>query len=94
MSTTNRIIGFGAAAVLVILGIASLAVIGGGTGQVVAIVLIGLGCVLAVSLVFFEIGLSEDRDRAREQQAASRKPVMRSIRPRLDRTRGRRRRPR
>jgi hypothetical protein len=94
MSTTNRIIGFGAATALVILGIASLAVIGGGTGQVVAIGLIGLGCVLAVSLVFFEIGLSEDRDRAREQQAASRKPVMRSIRPRLDRTRRRRRRPR
>lgn len=94
MSTTNRIIGFGAATALVIVGIASLAVIGGGTGQVVAIVLIGLGCVLAVSLVFFEIGLSEDRDRAREQQAASRKPVTRSIRPRLDRTRGRRRRPR
>lgn len=94
MSTTNRIIGFGASAALVVLGIASLAVIGGVTGQVVAIVLIGLGCVLAISLVFFEIGLSEDRDRDREQQAATRKPVMRSIRPRLDRTRGRRRRPR
>ncbi|MFZ0042532.1 MAG: hypothetical protein WAK93_14565, partial [Solirubrobacteraceae bacterium] len=36
----------------------------GTLGGTLATVLIGLGLVLAVSLVFYEVGLTEDRDRA------------------------------
>ncbi len=34
-----------------------------------AIVLVGLGAVAATSLVFFEVGLSEDRERARARRS-------------------------
>jgi hypothetical protein len=52
------------AAVLVVVGFAVLAAGGGGvTTDAIAMVLIGVGAVLAVAAVFFEIGASEDRDR-------------------------------
>ena len=35
----------------------------GTTGTAIAIFLIGVGCVVAVSTVFWEIGRGEDRDR-------------------------------
>jgi hypothetical protein len=40
--------------------------VGGTTGEVLAIALMSLGFGGAVLLVFYEVGLSEDRDRARE----------------------------
>lgn len=91
MSRRSRLAWYGSAAMLVVLGAASAAVLGS-TGQVVAFVLIALGLVLATSLVFLEIGLSEDRDRARDQKAASRKRSTRRKPGRLDRSRGHRRR--
>jgi hypothetical protein len=52
------------AAALVVAGVAVLAAGGGGvTTDAIAMVLIGVGAVLAVATVFFEIGASEDRDR-------------------------------
>jgi hypothetical protein len=52
------------AAVLVVAGVVVLAAGGGGvTTDAIAMVLIGVGAVLAVAGVFFEIGASEDRDR-------------------------------
>ena len=45
---------------LVVAGAVCAAVIGGGTGQILALVFIGVGLVLATSLVFLEVGLSED----------------------------------
>jgi len=80
---------------LVIVGAGCAALIGGGTGEVLAMVLIGLGFVAATSLVFLEVGLSEDRERAREQaRRAPKHPERRRIRDRsrLDRMRGRPRR--
>jgi hypothetical protein len=67
----------------------------------VAIVLVGLGLVAAVSLVFYEVGLSEDHERMREEERARartgrRRPRDggRRLRPiaRLDRMRGQQRR--
>jgi hypothetical protein len=55
---------------------------------VLAIVLISLGAILVVSLVLFEVGLSEDRERARGAAADE----TQKRRPRLKRTRGERRR--
>jgi 4-hydroxybenzoate polyprenyltransferase len=52
------------ALVLVVAGVVVLA-LGGGetTTDAIAMVLIGVGAVLAIAGVFFEIGASEDRDR-------------------------------
>ncbi len=84
---------------MVLLGIVCALTIGGGAGQVVALVLVGIGLVLAVSLVFYEVGLSEDHERAREAERAraAGEPVRGSGRrlrplPRLDRMRGQQRR--
>jgi hypothetical protein len=100
MSKRSRILAFGAAAALVVLGAAGAAVFSGTLGQVVAFVLIGTGVVLATSLVFLEVGLSEDRQLAREQAAREKAERAREghgpregrRRPRLDRMRGRERR--
>jgi carbamate kinase len=52
------------ALVLVAAGVVVLAAGGGGvTTDAIAMVLIGVGAVLAVAVAFFEIGASEDRDR-------------------------------
>jgi hypothetical protein len=72
MTKESRITSFGAAAVLVVAGLVCLVAVGGGTGQILALGLIGLGLVLATSLVFLEVGLSEDRALARERKSRSR----------------------
>ena len=95
MSKRSRIASFGSAGLLVIAGAMCAALIGGGTGQALAMALIGLGFVAATSLVFLEVGLSEDRERAREQaRRAPKRTERRQVRdrPRLDRMRGRPRR--
>lgn len=94
MSRRQRVASFGAASLLVIAGTVCAAVIGGGTGEILALVLIGLGLVAATSLVFLEVGLSEDRERARERAPAAKRsrPRLAHDRPRLDRMRGRPRR--
>jgi len=95
MSKRSRISAFGCAGLLVVAGAVCAAVIGGGTGELAALVLIGLGFVAATSLVFLEVGLSEDRERARDRaRAAQGRSGRRGIRdrPRLDRMRGRPRR--
>ena len=69
MTTRERIIAFGTAGALVVAGIICAIVIGGLAGQLLTFVLIALGLCGAVLLVFYEIGLSEDQDRAREQRA-------------------------
>ncbi len=95
MSRHARVISFGSAAALVILGAVCAVVIGGGTGQILALVLIGIGLVLATSLVFLEVGLSEDRERARMRNSrASTRPAGTRLAPRptLGRSRGHRHR--
>jgi len=97
VSRRSRIVGFGSAGLLVLAGVACAAVLRGGLGEILALVLISLGCVEAVSLVFLEIGYSEDRERAREEAARQRKPrpparSARPVRRPLDRMRGRPRR--
>ncbi len=93
MSRRSRIVGFGSAGLLVLAGTVCAVVLSGGLGAILALVLIGLGFVEAVSLVFAEVGFSEDRERAREEAARRRKarPERPPRRP-LDRMRGRPRR--
>jgi hypothetical protein len=63
-----RILAFGTAAALVVAGAVCVAVIGGLLGQVLAIALITAGLGGALLLLFYEVGLSEDRERARERK--------------------------
>ena len=67
MGTRARILAYGAAALLTIGGVAA-AVAGGLVGQVLAIAGITLGLGGALLLLFYEVGLSEDRDIARRQR--------------------------
>jgi hypothetical protein len=90
MTRRSRITGFGSAAVLVLLGGVAAAAFNGTLGQVIAFVLIALGFVLATALAFYEVGLSEDRDRAREDATRTATRPGR-VRPRLARMRGERR---
>ena len=68
MSTRWRLRAYGPAALVVLAGGVVAAVSGSTTGQIVgyAIGTLGLGAI--VLLVFYEIGLSEDRDRAEEER--------------------------
>lgn len=95
MTPPARILWFGSAAALVAVGIACAAALSSTAGQVVGLTLIGFGCVLATGLVFFEVGLSEDRERARAERAAEKPrspPHKQQSTPRLERLRGSRRR--
>ena len=63
----------------------SAALVGGVTGEVLAIALITLGLGATVLLIFFEVGLSEERELAmdekrRRQRATDREPRRRSRR--------------
>jgi hypothetical protein len=71
MTRRSRVLSFGSAALLVVVGAVCAAIFSGTVGQVLAMVLIGLGLVLATGLVFLEVGLSEDKERAREAERAS-----------------------
>ncbi len=100
MSRRARVAGYGAAALLLLVGVACGVLVSGGTGPLLALSLVGLGLVALVSLVFMEVGLSEDRERGRLEAKAQAKAKAKA-RPaarrrlqgaRLDRMRGRRRR--
>ena len=94
MTTRGRIIGFGMAGVLVLAGIVCAIVVGGLIGQLLTFVLIAIGLCGAVLLVFYEIGLSEDHDRAREQrekEARASAAERKRVRPRSQPHRWRRR---
>ena len=105
MTKRSRIVGFGSAALLVVVGSVCTAALSGLASDL-ALGVMGLGVVLAASLVFLEVGFSEDRERAREQAArmeAARVErtgvergnagrVDRSRAARMERSRGRRRR--
>jgi len=80
MRRRNRLLSFGACALVLVLAAIAGPAIGGITGEAVAIALACIGGIAIVSLVFLEIGLSEDRERAatRGRDAA---PAKRRLRP-------------
>lgn len=71
MSTRGRVLSFGFAAALVIAGGVCAALVGGVTGEVLTIVLIGAGLAGALLLIFLEIGFDEERDLARDEERRS-----------------------
>jgi hypothetical protein len=68
MAPHSRILAFGSATVLVVAGAMCAAFVGGLTGQVLTIALVSAGLGGALLLVFLEVGLSEDRERAKDDE--------------------------
>ena len=68
MGFRTRLLAFGSAGAFVIAGAICAAVVPGLIGQLLTTVLMSLGFAGAVLLVFLEVGLSEDRQRAREDR--------------------------
>jgi hypothetical protein len=100
VSKRKRIVAVGSSGLLITAGVVCAVVIGGGTGETFALVLIGLGLVEMTSVVFLEVGLSEDRERdragkrgqAREPDSPIRSDRSPQARGRPDRMRSHRRR--
>jgi hypothetical protein len=63
-----RILAFSSAGLLVIAGVLCAGLVGGLAGQVLAIALISAGLGGALLLMFLDVGLSEDRQRARDEE--------------------------
>jgi hypothetical protein len=63
-----RVLAFGSAAALVVAGSICATLVSGLTGEVLAIALITLGLGAVVLLMFLEVGLSEERDLAKEEK--------------------------
>jgi hypothetical protein len=61
-------VAFGSAAAVAVIGGICAAVFPGLVGQLLALVLISVGLGAVVLLVFYEVGLSEDKERAAEQE--------------------------
>lgn len=76
MGPRLRIAAFGSAAALVLAGAACAVLVGGVTGEVLTIVLMSAGLAGALLLVFLEIGLGEERDRAREAKRRRQSPAL------------------
>jgi hypothetical protein len=84
VSPQARVLAFGSAAALVVAGSICAVLIGGSTGGVLAITLITLGLGAVLLLLFLEVGLSEEREYAREQKRRRRRATddERRVRPR------------
>jgi hypothetical protein len=89
MSRRWRMIGYGSAAALVAAGAACAVLVGGLAGELLVIGLVSLGLLVAVALVFLEIGFSEERELAREAESR-RARAKRAFDPRKGRWRKRR----
>jgi hypothetical protein len=68
VTSRSRILSFGSAGAVAVIGGICAAVFPGLTGQLLALVLISLGLGAVVLLLFYEVGLSEDKERAAEQE--------------------------
>jgi hypothetical protein len=82
MSPRNRFLSFGASALLVVISVLVALLVSGVTGEAVSIALGSLGLIAFVSLAFLEVGLSEDRARARENNDRRERTARPPMRPR------------
>ena len=73
MPKRRRILVYGGAVVLTLAGFGS-AALGSLAGQVVAIALVSAGLGGALLYAFYEVGVSEDRDRAEQERRRPRGP--------------------
>jgi hypothetical protein len=64
----TRTLRYGTAVAVALVGVACGVLIPGTAGGTAATVLVGIGLVGVVSLLFYEVGLTEDRDRERSRR--------------------------
>lgn len=83
MTARSRVLTYGTAGALAIAGVACVAAFDGLVAEVAAIALITLGLGAVVLLLFFEVGLSEDRERAEEERRRERPKRRQDGPPRL-----------
>ncbi len=72
MSRRTRTLRYGASITVALVGVACGALIPGTAGGTAATVLVGIGLVGVVSLIFYEVGLTEDRERAAQRDLGER----------------------
>jgi hypothetical protein len=72
VSRRTRILRYGASIAVALVGVACGALIPGSAGGTAATVLVGIGLVGVVSLIFYEVGLTEDRERAAQRDLGER----------------------
>jgi hypothetical protein len=72
VASRARVLAFGSAAALVVAGSICAVLVGGVTGEAIAIGTITLGLGAIVLLLFLEVGLSEERELAREEKRRQR----------------------
>jgi hypothetical protein len=72
MARRRRILVYGGAVLVTAAGFGS-AALGGLAGQVIAIALVSAGLGGALVYAFYEVGVSEDRDRAEEEEQRRRR---------------------
>ena len=65
VSRQTRTLRYGVSIAVALVGVACGALIPGTAGGTAATVLVGIGLVGVISLIFYEVGLTEDRDRER-----------------------------
>ncbi len=80
-----RTVAFGTATAMVVAGGACAALVGGIVGELLTIVLISIGLAGALLLVFLEVGLSEERQLARDQEQRRRRAIGARRHPRTPR---------
>ncbi len=79
VSSRARVWAFGSAGVLVLAGGMCAALVHGLIGQLLTIVLLSVGLGGAVLLLFLEVGLSEDRDRAQDEERRRKRSSQRIV---------------
>ena len=72
VTTRSRIAAGGAVVGLVLAGLLCALLLDGSIATFLTILLVSVAIVVAVALVFYEVGLSEDRERAREAERRGR----------------------
>jgi len=65
---SDRALRYWAAIVVVVIGIICDATIPGTLGGTICTAIVGIGLVALVSMMFYDVGLTEDRDRERRQR--------------------------
>jgi hypothetical protein len=68
MSPRTRRLAFGTAGALTVAGFLAIVLAGGVTGDVIGFVAFALGLIALIALAFLEVGLAEDRQRAKDAE--------------------------
>ena len=80
LKPSARAMRYGIAIAVVVVGILCGAIIPGTLGGTICTAIVGIGLVAVISLVFYDVGLTEDRDRAQRRRASEAPPPAAAVR--------------